>query len=79
MTAKEMFESAGYTKVSMTYIEGELRTIKYTKYIDTSNEKSINFNLNANNLISLNNINTLFPYEIEAIYQQCKELGACNE
>ena len=59
MTAQEMFEQLGYTALTKKYTEGKLKTIEYKK-----NGRFIEINGNG-----------VFIGELQAINQQCKELG----
>lgn len=71
MTAQEMFEQLGYTALTKKYTEGKLKTIEYK---NEGNKDWIKFHTENGRFIEING-NGVFIGELQAINQQCKELG----
>lgn len=75
MTAQEMFEQLGYTALTKKYTEGKLKTIEYK---NEENKDWIKFHTENGRFIEING-NGVFIGELQAINQQCKELGWLDE
>lgn len=71
MTAQEMFEELGYTSLTKSFIEGELRTILYE---NPANKDWIKFYTENRRFIEISG-NGVFIGELQAINQQVKVLG----
>lgn len=71
MTVQEMFEELGYTLLTKSFIEGELRTILYE---NPTNKDWIKFHTENRRFIEISG-NGVFIGELQAINQQVKELG----
>ena len=75
MTAQEMFGKLGYKKISMEFMGDELRKIKYE---NISNKDYVEFYTENQHFIEIN-CNGIYFEELQAINQQCKELGWLDE
>lgn len=75
MTAQEMFEQLGYTALTKKYTEGKLKTIEYK---NEENKDWIKFHTENGRFIEING-NGVFIGELQAINQQCEELGWLDE
>lgn len=72
MSAKEMFERLGYEFEKEYTSDGVNDTYRYTKCFMAD---SIIFDLNGKNIIVSKIFHTISLNELQAIIQQCKELG----
>ena len=72
MSAKEMFERLGYEFEIEYTSDGVNDTYRYNKCFRID---SITFDLNGKNIIVSKIFHTISLNELQAIIQQCKELG----
>lgn len=71
-TAKKMFEKLGYEFEEEYTSDGVNETYRYTRCFRVD---SIIFDLNGKNIIVSKIFHTISLNELQAIIQQCKELG----
>lgn len=76
MSAKEMFERLGYEFEKEYTSDGVNDTYRYTRCFRVD---SIVFDLNGKNIIVSKIFHTISLNELQAIIQQCKELGWLEE
>lgn len=76
MSAREMFEELGYEFEKEYTSDGENDTYRYTRCFRVD---SIVFDLNDKNIIVSKIFHTISLNELQAIIQQCKELGWYKE
>ncbi|RHB08758.1 hypothetical protein [Holdemanella biformis] len=75
-TARQMFEALGYEFEKEYTSDGENDTYRYTRCFRVD---SIVFDLNDKNIIVSKIFHTISLNELQAIIQQCKELGWYKE
>ncbi len=77
MTAKEMFEQIGYEFEKEYTSDGANDTYRYNKCSGPTD--SVIFDLNGEQIVTNQTFHTISLRELQAIIQQCKELGWLEE